>query len=446
MQRLLMLIVLIPLSLAAQEVSLTVYNQNRALVREVRKLKINKGQSEISFTDVAAQIDPTSVHFKSITSPGKLKILEQNFEYDLVGTQKIMAKYIDQQIRIVMQNGEIFEGVLLGSANDVILKQDDGHIRIISRARIQHFDFPALPEGLITRPTLIWKVDNLGKAAQTTEISYLTSGISWHAEYVAVVGKNDNVMDLSAWVSIDNRSGATYADATLKLVAGKINLVRQGSQFSEDNVEYALKAAPRAAGFQEKSFFEYHLYTLGRPATLKQNQIKQISLFPSATTPVTKRFIYDGARQRDKVAVMLEFFNGEKSGLGMPLPKGKLRVYKADDDGSLEFIGEDRIDHTPRDEDVRITMGYAFDLKGSRRVVEQTRPSDRSREEQIEIVLKNHKDDDVIMRASEHAWGSWKIKAHSHEFEIKDSSNFYFDVKVPARKDVTITYTILSKW
>ena len=273
----------------------------------------------------------------------------------------------------------------------------------------------------------------------------MTSGIGWHAEYVAVVDKDDKTLDLSGWVSIDNQSGATYTNAKLKLVAGDVNLVdRSRRVFAE--AEDRMVMAKAVGGFEEKSFFEYHLYTLDRPATVKDRQTKQISLFPAATTPAIKRYIYDGGRRQDKVNVILEFQNRESQGLGMPLPKGLVRVYKADDDGALTFIGEDQIDHTPRDEQVEITMGNAFDLVGERRAVKQSKVSDRSREETIEIVLKNHKDEAVTIRAVEHAGGDWKLTASTHKETRKDATTFTFDVPVPARQEVTVRYTILTQW
>jgi len=437
---------LLPGLLAAQSVSLTVYNQNRALVRELRPLVLVKGQSEIAFTDVAAKIDPTSVHFKSLSAPGKLVVLEQNFEYDLVGAQKILSKYIDQPVRLVMTGGEVFEGMLLSSGRDLVLGQDEGRIRIVSAEKVQHFDFPSLPEGLKTRPTLIWKVVNSGPTRQETELNYLTSGINWHAEYIAVVAADDKRLDLSGWVSIDNQSGASYKNARLKLVAGDVNLLSPQRRSGGNEVRMALAAAPKAGGFEEKSFFEYHLYTLDRATTVKNNQIKQIALFPAASTPVRKRYLFDGSRMAEKVQVALEFENKKKTGLGMPLPKGKVRVYKADDDGSLTFIGEDRLDHTPRDESVKVTMGNAFDLKGRRRVLSQNRTSDRSREEKIEILLKNHKDEPVEFRVVEHSWGEWRLKKSSHEAVKQTASTFYFDIPVPAHQEVTVSYTIFSKW
>lgn len=432
---------------SAKDVSITVYNQNRGLVKDSRDLAIEKGVSALSFTDVAAQIDPTSVHFKSRTAPDKIQILEQNYEYDLVGAQKILRKAVDGSIRVVTEEGEVFVGTLLtASGGDVVIRTQDGSVQVIQSDAIQHFDFSKLPEGLITRPTLVWMVKNEGPTQHEAEISYLTGGLNWHAEYVAVVNTNDTKLDLSGWVSIDNQSGTTYPDAKLKLVAGDVNVVedrmvrKSGAQFD------ALRVAEAAPQFEEKSFFEYHLYTLQRRATLKDNQTKQISLFPSADTEIEKRYIYDGRRHADKVRVNVEFRNSKKAGLGMPLPKGKIRVYKEDTDGALEFIGEDQIDHTPKDEDVRIFLGNAFDLVGERTVTDSRKISNRSREETIEVTLRNHKDEDVVIRVVEHFWGDWRILEKTHEPVEKDAGKAEFDVPVSPGEEAVMRVKVLMTY
>ncbi|NQT26538.1 DUF4139 domain-containing protein [candidate division KSB1 bacterium] len=432
----------------ANDLSITVYNQNRGLVKDARELMIAKGVSTVSITDVAAQIDPTSVHFKSLTSPDKTSILEQNYEYDLVGAQKILQKVVDEKIRVVTEDGEVFTGKLLNaSGGDVVIQTENGSVQIIKSDAIQHFDFPKLPEGLITRPTLVWMVQNQGPVKQKTEISYLTGGLNWHTEYVAVVNAKDTNLDLSGWVSIDNKSGATYPDAKLKLVAGDVHVVEQDQRIRRSvQVDYMMEKAAAAPQFEEKSFFEYHMYTLQRRATLKDNQIKQISLFPSATTDIKKVYLYDGQRYQEKVRVNVEFKNSEQAGLGMPLPKGKIRVYKEDTDGALEFIGEDEIDHTPKDEEVRVFLGNAFDLVGERTVTESRKISNRSREETIEVKLRNHKDEDVIIRVVEQFRGDWRIVEKTHVPVKQDARKAEFHVKVPAGEEVVMRMKVFLKY
>lgn len=429
----------------AQEVSITVYNQNRALVKEIRLLKLDKGTSSVSFTDVAAQIDPTSVHFKSITAEDKIRILEQNFEYDLVGGSKILSKYIDQEVHLVTEKGDYFQGTLLSAGTDIVIRDSEGAIKIIKQGQIQYFDLPKLPEGLITRPTLIWQVDNQGSEDQNVEISYLTTGINWHAEYVALINEDDTKLDLSGWVSVENNSGASYPHAKLKVVAGDVNMIQPEKRIRKESRDLMTLAAAEPQ-FEEKTFFEYHLYTLQRPTTLKDNQIKQISLFSPAKTKTDKLFIYEGNRLPDKVQVYLEFQNKKSVGLGIPLPKGVVRVYKSDSDGALEFIGEDRIDHTPVDENVRLFVGNAFDLTGERRVMDSRRLSDRSRQDSVEIILKNHKKEQVTIQAVENFGSYWQILNATQKYTKKDADTAEFEVVIPPNGEVNITYQVILSW
>jgi len=429
----------------AGELSLTVYNQNLALVREIRELEIASGVSTLSFTDVAAQIDPTSVHFRSLTDADRLSTLEQNYEYDLVGGQKILEKYVDREIRVLTEKGSVFTGKLLSAASDIVIQNQDGAVQVIKAGAVQHFDFPKLPEGLITRPTLLWLLDNRGVKTHKAEISYLTEGLNWHAEYVAVADQDDRFIDIGAWVSIENQSGTDYADARLKLVAGDVNRAEEARPMFRT---MALEAYDKGAEpqFEEKAFFEYHLYTLQRRATVKNNQTKQISLFPAARTAVKKIFIYDGAQDEKKVRVHLEFKNSKSDGLGLPLPKGKIRVYKKDSDGSQEFVGEDRIDHTPADEKVRIFLGNAFDLAGERVQQSVKQIGKRSREEQYMITLRNHKKEAVEITVIERFQGDWSITQKSHDFRKKDARTAEFTLPVPPSGESVLNYTVLVQW
>jgi hypothetical protein len=435
-------------AVSAQDVSITVYNQNRAVVRDVRPLAMKPGVSTISFKDVAARIDPTTVHFRPVREPDKLQVLEQNFEYDLASPQTILDKYVDQDIRILMDKGQVYEGKLLNAGGDIVLEDPTtGSVKIVQRESVQNFEFPKLPEGLITRPTLVWMVDNQGPEKQEVEVSYMTDGVNWHAEYVAVTDALDKTLDLSGWVSIENQSGISYHDARLKLVAGDVNVLRpkmlQRAGMAEDSEAQAFLAAPQ---FEEKSFFEYHLYTLNRKSTLQNNQTKQISLFPPATAKVEKLFVYDGAKDAKKINVRLEFKNSKADGLGLPLPKGKVRVYKKDTDGSLEFIGEDEIDHTPTDEKIRLSLGNAFDLAGERVQKDSRKTGNRSRQETIEVKLRNHKKETVQITVVEHFWGDWKIEQTTYPFVKKDANTAEFKVPVAVEEESVLTFTVNTKW
>ncbi len=432
-------------------VSVTIYNQDLGLVKDVRELEFQKGVSIIQFTEVASQIDPTSVHFKPVNPSDRVSILEQNYQYDLVSSTKILQKYVDKEIELFAKSGapmgeeRSYKGRLLSYSNDnVTLQEPGGAIRIVRLDEVRDLYFPTLPEGLITKPTLVWLLDSQVSGKKKAEVSYLTSGINWHSEYVAVVDQKDENLELAGWVSIDNRSGATYQDAKVKLIAGEVHRVR------EERVPVRLAKVPvpeMAAGvpqFEEKAFFEYHLYTLLRPATIKDNEIKQVSLFPSTNVETKKIFTYDGAIYEDKVRVELEFKNSKAAGLGMPLPQGKIRVYKEDVDKALEFVGEDKIDHTPKDEKVRVFLGNAFDIVGERQKIDFKKISDDISEESYQIKLRNHKEEAVEVVVVEHLYTyiQWEIRETTSDYEKKDASTIEFKVSLSSDQEVVLNYTV----
>ena len=429
---------------APRRLSLTVYNDNLALVRDARRLPVKEGTGELRFADVASQIDPTSVHLRS--PDGKVSILEQDYEYDLVNADKLLSKYVDQPVQLFTKDGRMFEGTLLAPGGDIVLEKKDGSIEAVSRANLQNVDFPKLPAGLVTRPTLVWTLQSEKGGDRDLELSYLTGGISWHAEYVGVLDPSDKKLDLSAWVSIDNQSGATYDDAALKLIAGNVHRAQPEIQpFARGKVMAAMSAAAEGA-FEEKAFFEYHLYTLQRPATLKDNQTKQLALFPAASVPVRKIYNYDASRDPKKVRVTVEFSDSKSDGLGLPLPAGKVRIYKEDEDKSQEFVGEDRLEHTPKDEKVRLAVGDAFDIVPERKVLESKSLGSRARQDTVQITLRNHKDEDAEVVVDEKLWGDWEIDKSSFKAEKKDAGTAEF--KVPVKKDgeAVLEYTCTSRW
>lgn len=428
-----------------QDISVTIYNQNTAVVRDARKMEISKGISTISFKEVSAALEPTSVHLISRSEPEKLRILEQNFEYDLANSQAILNKYIDREIRVLTKTNDTYSGRLLSAAKDIVIEDKaTGGIKIIQQEAIQHFDFPKLPEGLITRPTLVWLVENQGSPSQEVEVSYITSNMNWHAEYVGVISPDEKSIDLSGWVSIENRSGISYPNAKLKLVAGDIHRIQpEIPRIAKETRDLALTVAATPE-FEEKSFFEYHMYTLQRRTTLQNNQTKQIALFSPTQTSGEKKYYFESNEK--KVKVYVEFKNSKKEGLGLPLPKGKVRIYKQDSDNALEFIGEDAIDHTPVDEKVKLFLGYAFDLTGERLEKESKKLDDRALQKIIEIHLRNHKKETVQISAIERFWGDWKIQSTSHPYVKKDAYTAEFTVEIPQDQEVMVTYTCVIKW
>ncbi|MDZ7339208.1 MAG: DUF4139 domain-containing protein [candidate division KSB1 bacterium] len=425
--------------------AVTVYNDNRALVRETRSLTLDKGTQEFSFVDVASQIDPTSVHFKSLTAPDAVEILEQNFQYDLVGTQRLLLKYVGQEIAVTTRDGRSFTGRLLSASQDAILQRTTGQVDVVSSAAIETISFPSLPTGLILKPTLVWLIENKKPGAHKVELSYLTEGMSWHAEYVGVSKQNDSLLELAGWVSIENTSGATYENATLKLVAGEVHRAeRMPGELAMPEAAMTLALA-KDRHFREEEFFEYHLYTLPRKTTIRDRETKQLALFPPATTPCKRLYLFD-PRLGDKVRVSLEFVNSAQQGLGLPLPKGKVRVYKEAGDQALEFIGEDWIDHTPKDEIVRIYMGNAFDVVVERKQMATRKLGEKSREDTWQVSIRNHKKEGVTVTVVEHVWGEWEVRKSTHPPRRKDARTVEFDVATGAEGEAVLEYTILLRW
>jgi hypothetical protein len=477
---------------ARKNIELTVYNQDFALVKEQRELTLKKGVNELLLEEVAAQIDPTSVHFKSLTDSAGTYVVEQNYDFDLVNTTKLMEKYVGKEInleQIIDGKREYKKAILLSTGQMKYPKSQQrnygyynsyystggtvmkigGEIYLNPGGTVI---LPELAEGLILKPTLDWTITAKKEGTHQTELSYITNGINWNADYVVVTDKDDKTLDLTGWVTLDNRSGVTYDNAKLKLMAGDVHLVNPAAATqSAGNLYYNFKGAEAPAPqFQEKGFYEYHLYTLQRPATIKDNQTKQIEFTTGANVPFKKLYVYDGlqyesrwqgydvsnlrvqpdygTKSNKKVFVMLEFMNSEKNNLGMPLPKGKVRVYKSDTDGSQEFIGEDQIDHTPKDEKIRIYTGNAFDIVGERKQTNFKKISDRVIEETFEIKVRNHKKEDIDVRVVEHLyrWSEWEMIQKSMEFEKKDAQTIEFLTHIPKDGESVITYTVRYTW
>jgi hypothetical protein len=442
-----------PRSTVAEQTSLgiTIYNDNLGLVKDVRRLSLPTGVQNLWFEGVAALIDPTSVHIRSLDAPEDLEVLEQNFEYDLISPEKLMEKYLGKTVELIYRaegkEDEVFRAKLLGTEGGYVY-EIDGKIAVDPPGSVV---LPSLPEGLISKPSLVWLLDN-GRAQHTVEASYLTEGIGWKANYVAVLSKDDTKVDLSGWVTVDNKSGATYKNASLKLVAGDVNRVQP--EVPPRRVPVALDMAQVRGGepFREEAFFEYHLYTLQRKTTVNNTQIKQIGLLDAEDIGVKKSFIYSpvtsyfsrisGPDKSKKVGVYLSLDNSKKNNMGMPLPKGVVRVYKKDMDGALQFIGEDRIDHTPEDETIRIKMGDAFDIVAERVQTDfKVLDSGHLYESSYEITIRNHKDEDIVVSVVERLSGDWTILGNTHPYDKESSHRIRFDVPVERKASGTLQYT-----
>jgi hypothetical protein len=435
---------------AQRDVMVTIYNGNLGLVKDVREARLPTGLHETEFTDVAAQIDPTTVHLKSLTDPAGLRILEQNYEYDLLSSQKLMEKYVGRMVRLYNTDGTYLEAKLLSTAGPVF--EINGQIHLGHNGRLV---LPSLPENLVSKPTLVWLLRNALSGVQRVEASYLTGGITWKADYVMVLDPTDTKADLTGWVTIDNRSGATYGNAALKLVAGDVNRAPEGRR-NQRALEVASKAASMqdaARDFTSEGFFEYHLYTLDGRTTLKDNQTKQLTLMSASDVPVLKQLIYYGAQDyyrtsygvpmsNQKVGVYLEIKNAKANRLGVPLPKGKVRVYKADASSSQQFVGEDWIDHTPTDERVKIKMGDAFDVVGERTQKEFRKIASGLYEVEWEIALRNHKKADQTVTIIEPVPGDWQVLTSTHAWEKPEAHTLKFQVPVTQEGAAKLTYRV----
>ena len=439
-----------------ESVAITVYNQNFGLVREIRTLNLSTGLVALEFADVASGIQPETVHIRPLDGDG-LRVLEQNYQYDLLNPQKLLEKYVGRAVTVYRTNPET--GVEQGVEAEVLSVNGGPILRIGDEITFNYpgrFGFPEVPENLISKPTLLWRLDAAG-GTQRVEVSYLTNSLNWKSDYVMVLNEDDDAAALTGWVTLTNQSGAAYEGARLQLVAGDVQRVSR----REDGLSLAMmRDAVReqsAQGFTEQGFFEYHLYTLGRPADLLNNEQKQVTLLEADEFDVEKRLIFHGATHyyrgqygqvmsNQKVGVFLEFDNSERAGLGMPLPKGTVRVYKRDDSGAQQFIGEDLIDHTPRDERVRIKMGEAFDVVGDRSQTDYTIISACVAESTWRVDLRNHKDEAARVTLIEPIGGDWEMVSSSHPHTKIDAWTFSFDPEVAARGATTVEYRVRVRW
>ncbi|MBI2389314.1 MAG: DUF4139 domain-containing protein [Deltaproteobacteria bacterium] len=440
------------------EVSITVYNQNFGLVREVRDVDVSKGRVALEFRDVASQIQPETVSIKSLAGAAAINVLEQNYRYDLLTPEKLLEKYVGKKVRIYRWNEKLgkedaFDAEVLSVNGGQSVFKIGGEITYGFPGRLA---FPEVPANLIAKPTLVWLVDSAAPK-QKLEVTYLTRGMGWKADYVLVLDDKDQKGDLTGWVTLTNNSGTSYENAKLKLVAGDVQKIVDSPGYYKSKMPVAAAAPSGGAGFKEEGFFEYHLYTLQKPTDVLQNEQKQVTLLEAEGVPLLKKLIFFGAAyyyrgsygqvvSNQKVGVYLDIENKEQNKLGIPLPKGIVRVYKADKSGAKQFVGEDRIDHTPRDEKIRIKMGEAFDVVGDRKQMNWKTLGTCSSESDWEISLRNHKDTDETVELYEPIGGDWELVSQSHPSTKKDAHTFTFTVKVPKKGETKVKYRVRVRW
>ena len=440
------------------ELAVTIYNSDIALVRDVRNLQIARGTSDLHFMDIAATVNPATVHFRSLTEPSRVSVLEQNYEYDLLEPEKLLRKYVGREVTLVRPR---YEGntsrdedvkARLLSYNNAPVWEIGGEI--VTGMHADHVRFPELPGNLYSRPTLIWTLDNTGGTRHRVEASYLAGKLSWNADYVLTVARDDKTADIDGWVTVVNGSGTAFRNARLQLVAGDLNRVRQ--VLGRLEVTDAVRRLPpeAAAPMAQEAFSDYHLYTLGRKTTVNNSETKQVSMLGATAFPVQKRYVVDGNNMfysgvqrtgspiKDNVEVFYQFRNEEKSGLGIPMPAGTVRVYQADSKGGLQFVGEDRIDHTPKDESLNIKIGNAFDIVSERRQKDFQRIGANVYEIEMEITLRNHKTTPVTVEVNEPIGGDWRMLNSTYPYEKTAAFAAQFQVPVAADGTSTLRYRV----
>ena len=438
------------------ELAVTVYNSDLALVRDVRNVQLARGTSDLQFMDIAATVNPATVHFRSLTEPGRVSVLEQNYEYDLLEPDKLLRKYVGREVTLVRtrtdggtSRDEDVKARLI-SYNSAPVWEIGGEI--VTGMPATHIRFPELPGNLFSHPTLIWTLDNTGGTRHRVEASYLARSLSWIADYVLTVARDEKTADVDGWVTVTNNSGTSFRNAQLQLVAGDLNRVKQEIRGLQEGV--ALRAPAAAPQMSQEAFSEYHLYTLARKTTVNNAETKQVSMLGATAFPVQKRYVVDGnyayyrsaqrtgAPIKDDVEVFYQFRNEEKAGLGMPMPAGTVRVYQADSKGGLQFVGEDRIGHTPRDETINLKIGNAFDIVCERKQVDFERIANDVYEFGYQVTLRNHKDIAVTVEVNEPIGGSWRMLNSTHPFEKTAAFAAQFKVPVAANGTSTLDYRV----
>jgi hypothetical protein len=439
------------------ELAVTVYNSDIALVRDVRSLQLPRGSFDLRFMDIAATVNPATVHFRSVTEPSRVSVLEQNYEYDLLEPDKLLRKYVGREVTLVRNRydsgttrQEEVKALLLSYNSGPVWKIGN---EIVTGLGSDHIRFPELPHNLYTRPTLIWTLQNDGASRHRVEASYLAQKLSWNADYVLTVARDDKLADLDGWVTVTNGSGTEFRNAKLQLVAGDLNRVRQVVAERLARMEARDASAP-AASMAQEAFSDYHLYTLGRTTTINNNQTKQVSMLAGTAVPIVKRYIVDGhafyyhnaqrpgAPIKDVVQVYYQFKNEEKAGLGMPMPAGVVRVYQADSKGGMQFVGEDRINHTPKDETLRLKIGNAFDVICERKQVDWEKIAASTYEVEYEVALRNHKSTPITIEVNEPIGGTWRMLRSSHEWTKTAAWAAQFPVSVAADGSATLKYRV----
>jgi hypothetical protein len=439
------------------ELAVTVYNSAIALVRDVRQVDLPRGIFDLAFQDIAATVNPATVHFRSLTEPPRVGVLEQNYEYDLIEPDKLLRKYVGRDVTLVrmrQDNGitreEAVQARLL-SFNSAPVWQINGEI--VTGLHADHIRFPEMPGNLRARPTLIWSLNNEGATRHRVEASYLARELSWNADYVLTVARDDRTADVDGWVTLTNGSGTSFTNASLQLVAGELNRVREElAKMADRDMSFRAAAAPPP--MTSEAFSEYHLYSVGRKTSINNAETKQISMMTGTGVPVTKRYVVDGqsfyyrntqspgSPIRDSVQVFYQLTNDQRAGLGMAMPAGVVRVYQSDTRGGVHFVGEDRIGHTPKDEVLNLRIGRAFDVVAERKQIDFEKIATNVYEVEYEVVLRNHKATPITVEVNEPIGGTWRVLRSTHTHTKTDAFAAQFMLPVAADGTTRLNYRV----
>jgi hypothetical protein len=417
-----------------------VYNEDLALVKEKRQIDLKNGSNNLEYTNVASKIDPSSVLVEDPTN-NKTTVLEQQYQYDLINSSNLLDEYLEKEITVTDGEGKTDTGKLLSHDDkSIVLERNDGSIVALEASKIEFSN----ASGLLTKPTLVWQIYSPTSGKRNLTISYLTGGLSWNTNYIVKTNTDSTKANIRSWISIDNKAGITFDDAKLKLVAGDIHRISASEPMYQSAKMTAETAPSSARTFSEASLFEYHVYTLEKPVNLINNQVKQISLLSADSVPVKKELVFDSWKG-DKVQVILNIDNSEATGLGEPLPKGVVRVYQQDSNGQIQFLGEDQIDHTPKGEKIKVTVGNAFDVIGKRTQIGFEQVSNNVERTSYKIEVNNSKSEAQNVTAVEHFDGDWEIVKSSDKYEKTNAFTVEFKVSVPANTTKTISYVVEKK-
>jgi hypothetical protein len=442
-----------------QSVAVTIYNENLALIKDLRRVTLEAGRNRLALREVSGRMRPETALLRSVSHPGSLALLEQNFDFDLLTPAKLLEKYVGRQVKVFRMNPktgeESFETATVLAANGGVVMRIGERIETGLPGRIV---YDGVPANLRDKPTLVTELDAARGGAQSLELSYLSAGLSWKADYVAELNGADTALDLNGWVTLTNTSGTAYPNARLQLVAGDVNRVRDEVRAAKAMLAMraAEAAAPRSDMAQE-ALFEYHLYTLQRPTTIADSQTKQVALLGAQSVPVAKELLLQGSDyyyrssvggigQKMKVGVFVQFENRESSRLGVPMPKGVVRVYKKDSSGNAQFVGEDRIDHTPKNEKVRLKLGDAFDVTADKKQTDFRARGGHMYESAYEIVLRNAKKEAVTVVVREPVPADWTMLEETQKHAKVASGTAEWQVKVPAEGSTTLRYRVLVRY